>query len=69
MTENDISCQIRGTIFKVHRALGSGLFESVYEAALAYELTQGGLNVKTQVATPVHYKEVKLDTAFILIYS
>jgi GxxExxY protein len=69
MTENDISCQIRGAIFKVHRALGSGLFESVYEAALAYELTQGGLNVKTQVATPVHYKEVKLDTGFILIYS
>lgn len=50
MTENDISYIIRGAIFKVNKA-GPGLFESVYEAALAYELTQAGLNVKTQVAT------------------
>lgn len=66
MTENDISYKIRGAIFKVHQCLGPGLFESVYEAALAYELTQEGLTVKTQVPIPVEYKDVKLDIGFRL---
>jgi GxxExxY protein len=39
MTENEISFKIRGAIFKVYNTLGPGLFESVYESALYYELT------------------------------
>jgi GxxExxY protein len=66
MTENDISYKIRGSIFKVHRALGPGLLESVYEAALAHELIQAGLHIKTQVAIPVQYDDVKLDIGFRL---
>ena len=66
MTENDISYKIRGAIFKVHRALGPGLLESVYEAALAHELIQAGLHIKTQVAIPVQYDDVKLDIGFRL---
>lgn len=38
MTENEISYLIRGAIFKVYNNLGPGLFESVYESALFYEL-------------------------------
>ena len=38
MIENEISYIIRGCIFKVYNALGLGLLESAYEAALAYEL-------------------------------
>ena len=39
MTENEISYLIRGAIFKVYNTLGPGLLESVYELALAYELS------------------------------
>jgi GxxExxY protein len=44
MLEDEISYLIRGSIFKVYIALGPGLFESVYVAALAYELKKQGLN-------------------------
>ena len=40
---------------KVHRTLGPGLLESVYEACLVYELRKMGLNVENQVFVPVHY--------------
>ncbi len=58
--------QVIGAALEVHRALGPGLLESVYEQALAYELTSGGLQVQAQVAVPVSYKEVKLDCGFRL---
>jgi GxxExxY protein len=47
--------------FKVHTALGPGLLESVYETGTAYELTQSGLRVLTQVALPVTYQGIKMD--------
>lgn len=49
---------------KVHSALGPGLLESAYEACLAYELRQRGLQVLTQVGLPVVYNEVKLDVGY-----
>ena len=64
MTENEISFKIRGCIFKVYNALGPGLLESVYEAALAYELKEINLKAKTQVPIPVYYNEIKLDLGF-----
>jgi GxxExxY protein len=64
MEENDISFKIRGCIFKVYNALGPGLLESVYEAALVYELQEINLIVKTQVPIPVIYNEIKLDLGF-----
>ena len=66
MTENQISYKIRGAIFKVYNELGPGLFESVYEAALIYQLKKDGLQVKSQVAVPVYYDNIKLDLAFRL---
>lgn len=66
MTENEISFKIRGAIFKVYNALGPGLLESAYEAVLCYELTQMGLNVKTQVPLPLIYNEIKLDVGYRL---
>ena len=47
MTENEISCKIRGAIFKVYNDLGPGLLESAYEAVLYQELKILGLNVKS----------------------
>ena len=64
MLENDISYIIRGAIFKVYNALGPGLLESVYEAALMYELNKSDVQAKAQVALPVIYDEQKLDIGF-----
>jgi GxxExxY protein len=66
MNENDISYKIRGAIFDVYNGLGAGLLESVYVAALEWELTKQGLQVKREVPVPVHYKEVKMDLGFRL---
>ena len=48
MNENDITYKIRGAIFKVYNELGPGLLESVYEAALLYQLREDGLQVESQ---------------------
>ncbi|MCA9238957.1 MAG: GxxExxY protein [Planctomycetales bacterium] len=48
--------------FRVHRALGPGLLESVYEACLCYELSKMGIPFKRQLNLPVVYEEVRLDT-------
>lgn len=64
MTENEISYLIRGCIFKVYNALGPGLLESAYEAALAYELRQENLNVVCQLGLPFQYETIKLDIGY-----
>jgi GxxExxY protein len=64
MTENHISYKIRGCIFKVYNTLGPGLLESVYEAALEYELVNEGLKARSQVPIPVIYNDIKLDLGF-----
>lgn len=66
MELNDLTYKIRGAIFKVHSALGPGLLESVYVAALTYELMHEGLTILTQVGVPVNYNEVKLELGFRL---
>lgn len=60
MTENEISYKIRGAIYKVYNELGPGLLESVYEAALVYQLKKDGLQVLNQVSLDVIYDGVKL---------
>ncbi len=64
MTENEISQKIIGASIEVHKQLGPGLLESSYELCLAYELRQLGLNIQTQVALPVVYKDVKLEAGY-----
>ncbi len=66
MKENDISYLIRGCAYKVHGILGPGLLESVYEAALSYELVSSGLNIRNQLGIPFRYKEIKFDFGFRL---
>ena len=57
MTENEISREIYESAIESHRTLGgSGLLESVYEEALAWELTERGLSVKRQISLPIPYK-------------
>ncbi|WP_018629155.1 GxxExxY protein [Niabella aurantiaca] len=64
MTENELSYEIRGCIFKIYNNLGPGLLESAYEAALAFELQQKGLCINRQVALPMVYASIKLDIGY-----
>lgn len=66
MTENEISYIIRGAIFKVYNTLGPGLLESVYVAALVFELRKAGLTIKTEAPLPAVYEDEKLDIGFRL---
>lgn len=64
MTENEVGTVIVDASLRVHRELGAGLLESVYEAALAYELTDRGLVVVRQAMLPVKYRGVMLGEGF-----
>ncbi len=64
MTENEISYEIRGCIFNVYNNLGPGLLESVYEAALGYELSKKCLYYSVQVGLPMIYEDLRLDTGY-----
>lgn len=66
MTENEISYKIRGAIFEIYNTVGPGLLESVYEAALYYELKKDGLKVERQIEVPFLYKDIRLDVAYRL---
>jgi GxxExxY protein len=63
---DQIGRSVLNASFAVHSALGPGLLESVYEACLAEELRQSGLEVERQVAVPVTYGEVRMDVGFRL---
>ena len=62
--ENSLTGKIIGAAIDVHRTLGPGLLESVYEGALAYELRSQGLVVTRQMAIPVIYNGVALEEGF-----
>jgi GxxExxY protein len=64
MTENEISKIILDAAIAVHKELGPGLLESVYEIVLAYELQQRRLSVERQVPIAICYKEMTFDEAF-----
>ena len=55
---------IIGAAISVHRELGPGLLESVYEKCLAFELADRGLSVSTQKEIPVRYKNLTFDCSF-----
>jgi GxxExxY protein len=61
---NRVSGEIVDAAMHIHRTLGPGLLESVYQAVLAYELRKRGLHVETEVPVPVIWEEVRLDTGF-----
>lgn len=64
MTENEISYKVRGIVFDIYNTVGIGLYESVYEEILYYELIKSGLKVKRQVEIPIYWKEIKFEKAF-----
>lgn len=65
MSENEISKIVLDAAFKIHKELGPGLFESVYETVLDYELVnKHNIFVRKQVGIPVIWEDVKLDLGF-----
>jgi GxxExxY protein len=64
MTENAVAKEIVDVAFRVHSAMGPGLFENVYEAIMASELEKRGLRVSCQQIVPVVYKGTRFEMGF-----
>jgi GxxExxY protein len=64
MTENEIAKEVVDVAYHIHRKLGPGLLESVYEAIMASELGRRGLNSVRQQPVPVVYDSVRLKVGF-----
>ena len=64
MTENEIGTMVVDAAVQVHRELGPGLLETVYEIVLAHALSERGLKVERQVPIAIEYKGIKFDEAF-----
>ncbi len=63
-TENEIGKIVVDEAITIHKELGSGLYEIVYEVILAYELKKHGLTVERQVPVPIEYDGIKFDEGF-----
>jgi len=64
MTENEIGTVVVDAAIAVHRELGPGLLETVYEVVLARELEDRGLTVVRQVPVAIAYKGMRFDEGF-----
>lgn len=63
-TENDLSNMVIREAIHVHKALGPGLLESVYEECLYHRLIKSELNVQKEYPIPVVFEEVKLECGY-----
>jgi GxxExxY protein len=63
-THNELTEQIIGAAIEVHRELGPGLLEKVYEECLCRELELRGVPFRRQVAVPIRYKGERLNTTY-----
>ncbi|KFF19726.1 GxxExxY protein [Chryseobacterium sp. JM1] len=66
MTENELSKVVFDAGLKIHKKLGAGLFEHVYEECLFYELSKTGLLIERQKLFPIIYEDLKIENAFRL---
>jgi GxxExxY protein len=64
MTENELSKIIVDAVFKIHSRLGPGLFESVYEEILYYELMKSGLKVEKQKQINIVWDDIQIKQGF-----
>jgi GxxExxY protein len=63
-TENEIGKIIVDCAVRLHKELGPGLFENVYEVLLAHMLREAGLRVGRQVAIPIEFRGIRFDEGF-----
>lgn len=64
MTENELAKIVVDLCLKIHKTLGPGLLESVYEEALSFELARAGLKFTRQQGIMVEYEGIKMDMGF-----
>ncbi len=64
MTINQITSIIIEECIYIHKKLGPGLFENVYEKVLTYRLEKRGLNVENQKAIPVIFEGIKMNVGY-----
>ncbi|MFA6471800.1 MAG: GxxExxY protein [Candidatus Latescibacterota bacterium] len=64
VNENDLTGIIVDCCIKIHSTLGPGLFESVYEEALSYELHKRNIPIERQIEIPVMYESVRMNVGF-----
>lgn len=64
MHENEIGTIVVDSAIQVHRALGPGLMESVYQIVLGWELKKRGLQIESEVLVPIVYRGVTFDQGF-----
>ena len=69
MHENEIAKIVVDRAFKIHRTLGPGLLESIYQTALAYDLRKRGLKVVSELPIPVISEEVRLEKGIFIIFA
>ena len=61
---NQLSAIIVDSALTIHRKLGPGLLEKIYEECLIHELKLRGLKIESQIILPIEYKELKIENAF-----
>jgi GxxExxY protein len=64
VTENELAKEIVDAAYRIHRTLGPGLLETVYEVVLAHELKNRGLHVVRQQPIPIQYESIKFEEGF-----
>ncbi len=64
MNENEVGTLIVQTAIELHRELGPGLLESVYEVLLAHRLRQKGLRVERQAPVPIEFDGLRFEEGF-----
>jgi len=64
MTLNELTEKIIGIAIKIHRTLGPGFLESVYQAALAFELEKANIPFEKEKILPVPYEDIFLEVGF-----
>lgn len=65
-TEEAIAKHVLNSAYLVHKQLGPGLLEKVYEACFCHELRKSGLNIRRQVEIPIAYDGLVFDEALRL---
>lgn len=60
--ENQIATEVIACAIRVHRALGPGLLEKIYQECLSYELNKAGISVKKEYILPIKYDGIELES-------
>jgi GxxExxY protein len=64
LEENRIAREVVDVALKLHRHFGPGIYESVYESVLVYELTKRNLTSRQQTPVPLVYEGIRFDVGF-----